>query len=485
MTEAGGDLCRVTVVAPRMRLDVAVPHEVPLANLLPTLLWHSGEQLAEEGIASGGWALQRAGEGPLDTGQTMAALGVRDGDILYLRTGKGAAPAPVYDDTADAITSTLRDRSKRWARSDSRVSALTAIGVLLVTGALALARAGGVLAGVGGAFGHGVAPPAQSTVLAVALGAAFLAVCALAGAAAASRAFGDAALATVIALGGLPYAFLAGLLALPANGTFGADPLSPAAADTAAGFVVGSTVFLIAAALGVAAVGDAASMVTGAVAVGFAGVTGGLLAVATSSSGAGGALVSLALVATPAIAPIAYRLAKLPKPVVPASPEELRQRPEPSGFADVPRRSVAADRLVGALIGATGVITVAGVAIMLRPGGWAAPLLAAIAAVLLLLRARLFTGIVPRAWLLGSGLAVLVLLVTVQAGRWPAGPVVAVAVLAAVAAAVVSRSARGGPRPSPPVARVVDIAELIAMIATVPLALEVLGVFHAVRALGG
>src|SRR6185312_11348575 len=115
--------------------------------------------------------------------------------------------------------------------------------------------------------------------------AALLAAGALAGAAAASRAFGDAALATVIALGGLPYAFLAGLLALPANGTFGAgaDPLSRAAADTAAGFVVGSTVFLIAAALGVAAVGNAASMVTGAVVVGFAGVAGGLLAVVTSA----------------------------------------------------------------------------------------------------------------------------------------------------------------------------------------------------------
>ena len=487
MTEAGGDLCRITVVAPRMRLDVAVPQEVPLAHLLPTLLWHSGEQLAEEGIASGGWALQRAGEGPLDTGLTMAALGVRDGDILYLRTGKGAAPTPVYDDTADAITSTLRDRSARWNRSDSRIAALTAIGVLLVAGALALANAGGVLAGVSGSGGHGSAPLAKGTVLVIALCAALLAAGALAGAAAASRAFGDAALATVIALGGLPYAFLAGLLALPANGTFGAgaDPLSRAAADTAAGFVVGSTVFLIAAALGVAAVGNAASMVTGAVVVGFAGVAGGLLAVVTSASGAGGALVSLALIATPAIAPVAYRLAKLPKPVVPASPEELRQRPEPTGFAGVPKQSVAADSLLGALICATGVITVAGVAVMLRQGGWTASSLAAIAAALLLLRARLFTGTVPRAWLLASGLACLLLLVVVQAGRWPAGPVVAVAVLAGVGSALVSQAARGGSRPSPPVARAVDVAELVAMIAAVPLALDVLGVFHAVRGLGG
>ena len=193
------------------------PQEVPLANLLPTLLWHSGEQLAEEGIASGGWALQRAGEGPLDTGQTMVALGVRDGDILYLRTGTGAAPTPVYDDTADAITSTLRDRSKRWSRSDTRVAALTAVGVLLVAGALALANAGGALAGLTGAGGHGLGPVAKSTDAVITLCAAALAAVLLAGAAASSRAFGDAALGRVIALGGLPYAFVAGLLALPSH----------------------------------------------------------------------------------------------------------------------------------------------------------------------------------------------------------------------------------------------------------------------------
>ena len=102
-----------------------------------------------------------------------------------------------------------------------------------------------------------------------------------------------------------------------------------------------------------------------------------------------------------------------------------------------------------------------------------------------MLRARLFTGIVPRAWLIGSGLACFTLLVSVQAGRWPVGVVVAVVVIAAVAAGLVARAAASGSRPSPPVARVVDVAELIAMIATVPLALDVLGVFHAVRALGG
>ena|SRR5215472_1232407 len=485
MAETGGELCRVTVVAPRMRLDVAVPHEVPLAHLLPTLLWHSGEQLAEQGLPHGGWALQRAGEGPLDTGLTMAALGVRDGDILYLRTREGAAPAPVFDDTADAITSTLRERSRRWSHSDSRIAALCAIGVLLTAGAFALAVAGGLIGAGHAGTVDGAGTSAVSTVvvstgtkLVIALISACVAAAALLGAAAASRAFADAKLATVIALGGLPYAFIAGLLALP--GLTGSTGVV-----TAPAFLVGSTVFLIAAAFGVAAIGHAASMATGAVAAGFTGVAGGLVAVATSAAGGAAAVVSLALIATPAIAPIAYRVAKLPRPVVPASPEELRQRPEPPEFADVPRRTVAADRMVGAFVCATSAVTVAAVAIMLRQPGWAAPALAALASGLLLLRARLFAGIVPRAWLLGAGLLSLVLLICIEARRWPISAVTAVAIAVASASALVAWASSAPRRPSPPLARTVDLTELIATIATVPVALDVLGVFHAVRALGG
>ena len=475
-----GDTCRVTVVAPRMRLDIAVPHQVPLAHLLPTLLWHSGEQLAEQGVPHGGWALQRVGEGPLDAAQTMAALGVRDGDILYLRTRENAAPAPLFDDTADAITTTLRERARRWSQGDTRVAALCAIGVLMTAGAFALAGAA-----AGGSWGSSpLASTAKSAgaLLVIAVTAACVAGAALLGAAAASRAFGDASLATVIAIGALPYAFVAGLLALPG---LGAPAGRPAGGFTAPAFLVGSTVFLIAAALGVAAVGQAASIVTGGVAAGFVGVAGGLLAVATTATGAAAAVVSLVLIVTPVIAPIAYRVAKLPRPVVPASPDELRQRAEPLNFADVPGRTVAADRVVGALVCATSAVAVIAVAVMLGQPGWAAPALAAVAAGLLLLRARLFSGIVPRAWLAGAGLLCLVLLMWLEAGRWPTAAVAAVAIAAAAACAPVAWAATARRRPSPPLARAVDLAELVATIATVPIALDLLGVFHAVRVLGG
>src|SRR5215469_13437157 len=142
---AGSELCRVTVLAPRIRLDVAVPSDVPLAGLLPTLLLHSGEQRADDVGPPGGWVLQRVGEGPLDTDRSLRALGVGDGDVLYLRPWQSALPAAAYDDTVDAIRTTLRERSRRWTPELSRRAAFTTIGVLLTAAALALAAAGGML----------------------------------------------------------------------------------------------------------------------------------------------------------------------------------------------------------------------------------------------------------------------------------------------------------------------------------------------------
>ncbi|MET8838185.1 EsaB/YukD family protein, partial [Micromonospora sp. NPDC004540] len=40
---ATGGLSRITIVAPRTRMDLALPSDVPLADLLPTLLRYAGE----------------------------------------------------------------------------------------------------------------------------------------------------------------------------------------------------------------------------------------------------------------------------------------------------------------------------------------------------------------------------------------------------------------------------------------------------------
>ena len=107
---ATGGLSRITIVAPRTRMDLALPSDVPLADLLPTLLRYAGEDLADEGVRHGGWALSRLGGAPLDGGRTAAQLGVRDGEVLYFNPRSAAAPEIVFDDVVDAVATATNQR---------------------------------------------------------------------------------------------------------------------------------------------------------------------------------------------------------------------------------------------------------------------------------------------------------------------------------------------------------------------------------------
>src|SRR3954470_9204852 len=85
MTNTTSDACRLTVVAPSGWIELAVPSDIAIADLLPALVQQAGEHAAEEGLEHSGWVLQRLGDEPLDEDLTPAALGLLDGDTLYLR----------------------------------------------------------------------------------------------------------------------------------------------------------------------------------------------------------------------------------------------------------------------------------------------------------------------------------------------------------------------------------------------------------------
>ncbi|HEY9522498.1 MAG TPA: EsaB/YukD family protein, partial [Thermopolyspora sp.] len=53
-------LCRVTVVAPRRKADLALPADIPLPHVLPSLLRALGE-VSKDPVAAYGWVLQRPG----------------------------------------------------------------------------------------------------------------------------------------------------------------------------------------------------------------------------------------------------------------------------------------------------------------------------------------------------------------------------------------------------------------------------------------
>ncbi|WP_031110615.1 EsaB/YukD family protein, partial [Streptomyces sp. NRRL S-146] len=98
MTDSAvAELCRLTVRAPSVSVDLAVPADVPVADLLPTLLRYVGEEAEEAGLDHAGWVLQRLGDAPLDEETTLGRAGLADGAVLYLRPHTEALPEARLD----------------------------------------------------------------------------------------------------------------------------------------------------------------------------------------------------------------------------------------------------------------------------------------------------------------------------------------------------------------------------------------------------
>ncbi|MGB8940405.1 MAG: type VII secretion integral membrane protein EccD, partial [Streptomyces sp.] len=121
MTDSAvAELCRLTVRAPSVSVDLAVPADVPVADLLPTLLRYVGEEAEEAGLDHAGWVLQRLGDAPLDEEATLARAGLSDGAVLYLRPHTEALPEARLDDLVDGMADTASRRLHTWNSGAAR-----------------------------------------------------------------------------------------------------------------------------------------------------------------------------------------------------------------------------------------------------------------------------------------------------------------------------------------------------------------------------
>nr|BFE67292.1 hypothetical protein GCM10020092_005930 [Actinoplanes digitatis] len=184
-------LARVTISAPQRRVDVALPEHVPLAELLPEVLRHAGEGLADDGEKHGGWLLRRTDGVALATSQGLFPQGVRDGEVLHLVPTRDNWPELEYDDVVEAIAEGARRRGTIWTPAATRTATLAGCAVLLSFGLIAVLVTGPSLGGAA-FFGLGVGL-----------------LLALAGITA-SRAYGDARAGAVLGGCALPYAFAGG-----------------------------------------------------------------------------------------------------------------------------------------------------------------------------------------------------------------------------------------------------------------------------------
>ncbi|WP_111766501.1 type VII secretion integral membrane protein EccD [Nakamurella deserti] len=118
---------RVAVMVPTGRVDLVVPAELTVADLVPVVL-ELGRVAAD--TSGHGWHLGRVGRPALDPERSLPAAGVRDGDLLDLRPSTLSGVAPVFDEITDAAAAVAAD-SIHARRSFARPSALATAALLL------------------------------------------------------------------------------------------------------------------------------------------------------------------------------------------------------------------------------------------------------------------------------------------------------------------------------------------------------------------
>ncbi|WP_222854208.1 type VII secretion integral membrane protein EccD [Fodinicola acaciae] len=463
MPSAGAGLCRVTVVAPKTRIDLALPEDVPLAELVPTLLRYAGEEMAESGWANGGWALSRLGAAPLDTGRSCVQLEIRDGEQLHFTPRSAAPPEAVFDDVVDAIATASNDRGGRWDKQTSRLAGLTAAVVGLVLMAVVITTAG----------------PPQFFGAAIA---GFVTIGLIGASAVISRALSDARTGSVLGVMAIPYAFVTGLLALGGSRTLpqlGAPHV-----------LVGFTLMTVVAILVALAVAESVPLFLAIAIASFFGAVGAAFVVLTPASAAGVAAVAsaVAMGAAPALPLLSFRLARLPIPTIPTGPEDLKTDTQTVPGAQVLRRSQLADRFFTALLVATALIVGVTEALLVLDGSVYAWSLCAVIAFALLLRARVLRSTSQRLPVLITGLVGLGLLAL---GAAAGGnllirlAVVVTSMLAVVIVILLTGLVLPGRRFSPFWGRALDIIEVLLVVAIVPLVVGVLGLYSYVHGLNG
>ena len=385
-----------------------------------------------------------------------------DGELLYLRPWVTALPPVASDDIADEIAG-VHDGPGRWGARDGRRVALGAGAAALAAGVVVLLRSG---------------PPWPVP----AMSAGLLAVLLLAAGAAVSRAAGDAGAGAVLGYAALPYTFAAGVLA----------PLRalPLAHVSALAMLAGLALVMTAALIGATAIAHGMAVFFGVAVAAAFGIAAAALAClwpGLTAAGAAGLVAAPALALTPLVPAVAFRLARLPLPPVPASAEDLRDDAFIAGTgADVRSRALAADRFVTGAVSGLGLLGAgAGIVLALGRSGLAPVMCAALACVLLL-RSRVFRGRAQRLWLVIPGYGSLTWLAVVLAGRSmrAAGPDL-LALVAATVIVVGTGIWLPAHRPSPFWGRAADVCDTALIISLVPLALGVAGVFGFLHGLGG
>ena len=451
-------LLRVTIATPQRRLDLALPEQSSVAEVLPGVLTKAGEHLADEGAPGGGWVLRRADGAELVLGRSLSSHRIRDGEILHLVPRRLEWPELEYDDLVDAVASGSGRLGAVWSPWHTRMSGLVCAAIALLVVITTILRLGA---------------PWQRP-------AGWLLITALlmvAGAVTLARVVGDSGAGAMVGGIGLPCAALGGGLLLAGAASWPAIGAPQILAASAAVMLAGAGCYL--------GVVDGAVLFIGAVSVGVLGVLGGWIGTSDALDGPDvAAILGAALLGfSPLFASLALRLGRLPMPILPRTTADLvRDDPLP------PRKHVygavvrADGLLTGMLVGLMVVLSVCQVLLVLAETRSATVLVCLLSAGAFL-RTRLYPIVKQRLLLLIPAMVGCAGLILGPLSRQLTDPVavLAPAVLLLAALAVFFGLRYSNRRPSPYLSRYAEVLEIMVTLALIPVAAAVLGLYGVAR----
>ncbi len=451
--------CRLTIISPALRVDLAVPMQTTIADLLTIVVSGLGREAADQGAAEGGWVLQRSGETPLDPSQTVAASRLRDGDMLQLRTRATRLPELAYDDVLEAISDGVLQRTARWTPVHTMRASASVAGALLTFAALTALFIG---------------PGWVASAVTTGVGAVLLVLTAVA----LGRIYHRRVPALAAGSFALVYAVVCGATAVGGSHRvvgFGAPQLLLAVCAAA----LVAVVLVLAVGLGFAGF-VAVTAVSLLTAIGTAIASGTTL----TPAGTAAIVASAALAISPILPLLSFRLSRLTMPSIPIDAADLRRESGAVDAAEVLGRAVRADDFLTGLSGGVALAIAGSALVMCADGGVSERILAAVLGVIILLRGRLFTGRAQRTLLLGSGvIALLGVLVSGTVEAHGLNRLLAFAIPAVIVALILFGAAVALPerRYTPGWSRTADVLEALLVLSVIPFALAVIGVYGRVR----
>jgi type VII secretion integral membrane protein EccD len=440
-------LVRVTVASGTRRVDLVLPGAVPVAELVPELARSVG--LLDAATVYGGYHLVTPEGRELATDSGLTIQGVEDGGLLTITAGIDDAPPRVYDDVVEAMTDVVERDLKPWEPAAGRRTALTAAGLLMALGAVALL----------------IQP--ESTLAGVA--AAVVAIGLVAGAVVLSRAQDEPEAAVAVAWMGSFYAAVAGLMLVTDDHYFYGLPVACAGAGA-----------LLAGLIALVGLGEGRTLVIPPVVVGAIFLATGLVMRAAAFDPAvvltttlvlvvmaGSVFPWLALGATGTSVEQLYSTADIT-----ADPDDIDPLRVGADARVAHEILVAVSATVGLLL-----VLTAPLAVSL---GIAGTILAVLASLVVMLRTRQYrTGSEVLVGLVSGilGLAAVAVSMLWLHPEWRPTAAVALAATGAVLLAVTLLPST----PSVRRGRFGDIAESVALLALLPLLVVAVGIFASIR----